>query len=375
MRSHQLMFAGVSSLALVSAVTGGSLTPPAGPIAPTMKTLTELEPRLPLSQLTAPGDATNQFRITQPGSYYLTGNLTGVSGKTCISFASSGVTLDLNGFTIQGVAGSLSGVRVGSNDCAVRNGNVRDFSVGVDAYEAIGIRLQNLSATSHDNDGIRASRGAVIEGCVATSCGGDGFDVFESVTLSNCTAVSCSIGFNVAGAAVLTNCTANGSSTEGFRLQESAVLTDCTAFDSTGAGFVATARCRLTRCNSRSNQYGFFLTEANAVVECTASSNSSNGVYIAGNANAVERSTCHENTGSGIYVASGAGNNIDGNLLTYNGLNGLNVSTAANLAVRNRARGNIGGNYMFNPGADYGVILSNPGQAFTSSSAWANFAY
>ncbi len=374
MRSQQFMSAGVSLLALVAVVTAGTLTPPPGPITPTMKPLSEIEPRIPLSQLSAPGDSGNQFRISQPGSYYLTGNITGVAGKTCIYVASSGVTLDLNGFTLQGVAGSLIGVRVNSDSNAVRDGIIRDFNVGINAYEAIGVRLQNLTADSNDNQGIQAGRGAVVESCAVTGCS-IGFDVFESATLSNCTAITCGIGFDIAGAAVLTNCTANGSSTQGFTAQESAVLTDCTAFDSIGAGFVATARCRLTRCNSRNNQYGFLLTEANAVVECTATSNSSNGVLISGNANSVERSTMHENTGSGIYVASGAGNNIDGNLLTYNGLNGLNVSTAANLAVRNRARGNSAGNYMFNASSDYGVILSNPGAAFTSSSAWANFAY
>src|SRR6185436_1945782 len=89
---------------------GGDLNPPAGPVGPTMKPLSEIEPRIAISALTTPGDADSLFRITQPGSYYLTGNVTGVSGKSGIGIASSGVTLDLSGFELLGVAGSANGI-------------------------------------------------------------------------------------------------------------------------------------------------------------------------------------------------------------------------------------------------------------------------
>src|ERR1051325_5982475 len=72
----------------------GNLAPPGAP-APTMKSLAQIEPRTPISSL--------PFSITQPGSYYLSGNLTGTTG---ITIAASGVTLDLNGFELVGGAGS-----------------------------------------------------------------------------------------------------------------------------------------------------------------------------------------------------------------------------------------------------------------------------
>ena len=84
----------------------GSLTPPGAP-APTMKTLTQIEPRTAISSIPT--------TITQSGSYYLTGNLSGVAGQNGITIVASDVTLDLNGFTLTGVPSSIDGISFGSN--------------------------------------------------------------------------------------------------------------------------------------------------------------------------------------------------------------------------------------------------------------------
>src|SRR5215470_14609518 len=84
------------------AVRGGNLNPPPGPVSPTMKALDIVEPRTPISSL--------PFTISSPGSYYVTKDLTGTAGNNGITIAASDVHLDLMGFTLRGVSGSLHGI-------------------------------------------------------------------------------------------------------------------------------------------------------------------------------------------------------------------------------------------------------------------------
>src|SRR5262245_48765450 len=78
----------------LSILAQGSLTPPGAP-APIFKTLSQVEPRFPISDF--------QTNLTVSGSYYLTTNLfSGANNNDAINIRTnvSNITIDLNGFSI-----------------------------------------------------------------------------------------------------------------------------------------------------------------------------------------------------------------------------------------------------------------------------------
>jgi len=72
-RHKKTLAAGTLLLAAVciGTLTAGNLNPPAPPTSGTMKTLDQVEPRIPIPASATPTDV---FTINQPGSYYLTGD-------------------------------------------------------------------------------------------------------------------------------------------------------------------------------------------------------------------------------------------------------------------------------------------------------------
>ena len=126
-----------------------------------------------------PGDAAGfPVTINQPGSYRLGSNLSvAAEGVHAIDIVVNGVSLDLNGFTIQGPisctggtaeaiacpAGNVNGVGVRAANrrfVSVRNGAVRGFGYGVrGAYQS---RFENLDVAHSGMFGIIAGEGSLI---------------------------------------------------------------------------------------------------------------------------------------------------------------------------------------------------------------------
>ena len=104
----------------------GDLSPPAGPVAPTHKTLTDMEPRVAINATNTPGDADSVFKITTQGSYYLTGNVLAGVNRIAIEIAAGGVEVDLNGFSIVSFS-SLPVIQVtlaNQSNIVVRRGSI-----------------------------------------------------------------------------------------------------------------------------------------------------------------------------------------------------------------------------------------------------------
>jgi hypothetical protein len=192
----------------------GSLTPP-GALAPTMKTLAQIEPRTPISS--AP------FTISVAGSYYVTTNLTTASGDA-ITIAASGVTLDLGGWTITSASLSATGygIQLGSglHDLAIFNGHiasgVTNNGSGVSTGTGSGINVDTILSPDH------GSYGAALN-CVGTSAGsGTGL---RAVAANNCTGTSGSgIGLS---AGTATSCVGVSSGSGSIGLQAFSIAIGC----------------------------------------------------------------------------------------------------------------------------------------------------
>src|ERR1041385_1287872 len=93
-KRHWLLASAGTVVGIAAWTAAGPINPPAGPVASSYKTLTEVEPRVVVNATNTPGDANSVYRITASGSYYLDQNLTCVSGKHGIKIDAENVTLD-----------------------------------------------------------------------------------------------------------------------------------------------------------------------------------------------------------------------------------------------------------------------------------------
>lgn len=192
----------VTAVASVIWVNAGSLTPPGGPVAPTMKTLDQVEPRTPISAFGT--------TLTTPGSYYLTANLdSGASTNDGILVRADNVTIDLNGFSIISTSGagatSPAGIRIDGSlspigNVTVCNGRITGFDRGVRVQNSFSnIIVDNIHAAGCRRSGIEAVtisgtggqnitiRRCVVDGIDAT---GEATNVSaDGIALVSCTAV------------------------------------------------------------------------------------------------------------------------------------------------------------------------------------------
>lgn len=356
----------------------GTLTPPPGAPAPLFKTLQQVEPRTDVQKLS--GDASNLFIINQPGSYYLTANVAGVSGKNGITIASSNVTLDLNGFTLQGVPGSLAGVRVNGtyNNITVRNGTVSAWGGnGVDAYSVGSPRnvvVEHLTVSANGAYGIRAlgssvvrdclshnnlsvgifSNGGVISRCVSSDNGAAGIVANYSV-VRDCHVANCMGGID-ATFCVVADCQIYSSGKDGIDAVNS-VVRDCQV-QSSGAYGIYAAPGTVSGCFVQNSvKSGIYVN----LPGCQISSNTCNGNNTSGGV-----------TDAGIYIDD-SNNRVEDNHVTGSGHAGIQVDSgyANNVVIRNTVFQNAGNNYLGTVNNDFGPI----GTAATSTSPWANISH
>jgi len=153
-----------------AALAGPLAPPPPGPVAPTFKILTDIEPRIAVNATKTSVTSVTVYRISQPCSYYLAENLVGEAGKDGITIASTGVVLDLNGFELIGVAGSGDGVDANAGRVTIRSGAVTGWDEhGIYAVSREGVTIDSVKVASNVIDGNTLTRGT--QGVLVNSTG------------------------------------------------------------------------------------------------------------------------------------------------------------------------------------------------------------
>jgi parallel beta-helix repeat protein len=362
----------IGSIIIAAAVLAGPLNPPAGPVASTYKTLSDVEPRIAINSVNTPGDAVCLFKITQPGSYYVTGNITGAAGKRGIEISSSGVSLDLMGFDLVGVPGSLQGIAVISAptilfNVSVRNGSIRSWgSNGVDLIDASG----SPTYTAQQSE-LRDLR--------ATGNGGFGLRCGDLGSIKNCySSLNTTYGIIGGFTAEVSHCTAVRNTSDGITGCAEGMISDCEASDNQGRGiYVPNGRCTITGCTVlRSGTDGIFTAQGGVISNCDVMLNSRDGI-VGANAAFIQGNVCISNglavIGAGIHV-TGQQCRVEGNSCVGNEI-GIKVDGASNLIIRNSATSSVSSAFTIAAGNTTGTVVTTEANMNAAANANVNITY
>jgi hypothetical protein len=291
------------NIPLPTAFAQGSLAPPGAP-GPTMLTLSQIAPRTPISSV--------PFNITQPGSYYLTGNLT-VGGGNAITIATNGVTLDLSGFTISSTAASANscGILINSalQNITVANGFIRGgvtnngsgvyngggflFGLYYTGNAPVNVLVSRVSVSGCLDFGIFLNIGdsTVVESCTVRTVGNSGIC---ASTVKGSAAVDC--GATAIYGDQVSDC--HGQCTgSGDGIDATATALNCYGSSSNYAGIVASTAMN---CYGTSGS-GDGIDAESTALNCQGSSNG-NGIGVYG----INVENCYGYSGSyfAIYTTA-----------------------------------------------------------------------
>lgn len=387
-------FAAVLALAPLPAhLLAGPTNPPPGAIGPTYKTLIEVEPRIAISAANTPGDADSTFRITQPGSYYLTGTVFGSPGKSGIEIVVSGVTIDLNGFSLLGSTGSLYGITAtGTRDSiSIRNGAVIGWGISGIALgsSTTSCRVENVRATANNAQGIVVAVSSQVVDCQASGNGLTGIQCWTGSLIRGCSATeNGSGGFYAGMGSAIESCTSSENTGNGFSLGNDCQITSCVATDNTEHGITTIDVCRIENCTTDYNHLsGIAVGYTCRVSRCSSFRNIQHGITFGGQCtivdNAVKANGRDGGSGAGLHAHSGGTrSHIEGNNCSHNDW-GIKIDGTLNLVINNTCSSNSTTNYEIVASNRVAMILtlglspaisgSSGGTAVTDPKA--NFAY
>ncbi|MEO1511435.1 MAG: right-handed parallel beta-helix repeat-containing protein, partial [Planctomycetota bacterium] len=307
-----------------------------------------------------------QHEIIRPGVYELRRNLLPNGFNTAISICSSGVTINLNGYSITAFTDRAFSMQITFRGVVIRNGTIIDCNSVVDggnirqqdwAIEDLridgrssngkaislpgGIAVRRCMVCGHST-GIELGSGSIVESCTAVETRGTGG---VAIAAGRGSIVQRSVvrepegkGFVLGQATTATDCVASGARFNGFELDDAAVVTNCVAENNTGDGFNGIINNVLRSCIARSNRsHGIEMGESSLIESCALNANRFGGIVV-GNRNLVRNNMLDfhqdESSASAINV-NGSDNRVEDNSIVR-ASDGIRNNGDRNLYMRNR---------------------------------------
>jgi parallel beta-helix repeat protein len=294
----------------------GSLAPPGAP-APTMKTLTQIEPRTPISSL--------PYTITSPGAYYLTTNLTGVSGTSGITIAANDVTLDLNGFSLVSVPGANDAIFVSGNrtNICIGNGTIRGWSLeGIDGTTAQFSVFMDLKIIGSGDVGLRSGTAAMVTRCTTIGNSQEGILAFGDCHISQCVAANNGAsGISADNNCRITDCQAQFNNYDGIAAASGCSISGCTSANNVNSGISTGSGGSISHCAAANNYNGILAGAGNSISACTVMANTNYGISLSSNS-VVTASAASGNDNFGITI-QGANSTAKACVASSNAANGI----------------------------------------------------
>ncbi len=342
------------------------------------------------------------YVITEPGSYYLTKNVTSTqSGAFGIVIDADNVTLDLNGYILKGdrttnpsanfppttSGGTGDGIHL-EGTCvhiSIKNGTVDSWAgSGISGSSTNKSSFHNLVIRNIGVGGLEVNDYNVLVECSAYSCFDSGIIAGEACTISNCKAmVNAGFGFDVSRYSKLTRCLATNNGRSGFSVSQDGKLFDCSAVENNEIGIKVSIGGFVSSCLSSGNdETGIEVSSDCIVANSVANYNGKNinsalpdssihsGIRVTGNGGYLFNNVCSKNEYAGIAAValSAQDTKIVGNLITQNDHIGILVKKSGGIVVNNYVGGTVHGpGYDFRGTVSYGPIIDVRGAGSLST--------